>query len=273
MPAIMQTTMSSPLPPEILDLIVDFLHNKPRALEACCLVSKSWVHRTRKHLFARVLFCFTFCFERWKKTFPDPSNSPARYTRYLSIHRPQVVTSMGADGSGWTRSFSGVVQLYVDIGRQSDTVSLIPLRGLSPALKSLHLAYGSPASSSEIFGFVCSFPLLEDLALISFDDNSEFDKWDIPSTLPKLTGHLHLSVNDRIRPVVRQLSELPGGLHFSKISVWCLEEDVESITDLVSMCSETLETLIIYHHNLCEGFIFALVVGQYLTATVLCSRV
>ncbi|KAF9645264.1 hypothetical protein BDM02DRAFT_3073690, partial [Thelephora ganbajun] len=55
-----QTTMSSPhqshLPPEILDYIVDLLHDEPETLKQCCLVSKSWVSRTRKHLFANVEF-------------------------------------------------------------------------------------------------------------------------------------------------------------------------------------------------------------------------
>jgi len=34
------------LPPEILDYIVDLLHNSPNALKECCLVSKSWIPRT-----------------------------------------------------------------------------------------------------------------------------------------------------------------------------------------------------------------------------------
>ncbi|KAF9643160.1 hypothetical protein BDM02DRAFT_3081141, partial [Thelephora ganbajun] len=55
-----QTTMSNPrqfhLPPEILDYIIDLLHDKPETLKQCCLVSKSWVSRTRKHLFADIEF-------------------------------------------------------------------------------------------------------------------------------------------------------------------------------------------------------------------------
>ncbi|KAF9789198.1 hypothetical protein BJ322DRAFT_1000595, partial [Thelephora terrestris] len=44
------------LPPEILDLVTDNLSDEPSTLKACCLVSKSWVPRTRKHLFASVKF-------------------------------------------------------------------------------------------------------------------------------------------------------------------------------------------------------------------------
>ena len=42
------------LPPETLDNIVGLLHDKPGALKECCLVSKPWVPRTRKHLFAEI---------------------------------------------------------------------------------------------------------------------------------------------------------------------------------------------------------------------------
>jgi hypothetical protein len=52
-----QTAMSNPdLPPEILDYIIDLLHDEPETLKRCCLVSKSWVPRTRKHLFADIGF-------------------------------------------------------------------------------------------------------------------------------------------------------------------------------------------------------------------------
>ena len=51
------TTMSnSHLPAEMLDHVVDHLHDARDALRNCCLVSKSWVPRARKHLFADIWF-------------------------------------------------------------------------------------------------------------------------------------------------------------------------------------------------------------------------
>ena len=47
--------MSNPhLPAEILDYIIDHLHDTEDALRNCSLVSKSWIPRTRTHLFADV---------------------------------------------------------------------------------------------------------------------------------------------------------------------------------------------------------------------------
>ncbi|KAF9647951.1 hypothetical protein BDM02DRAFT_3065508, partial [Thelephora ganbajun] len=48
--------MSSSLPQEILDLIIDHLRDEPDMLKICCIVSKPWVQRTRKHLFVHIKF-------------------------------------------------------------------------------------------------------------------------------------------------------------------------------------------------------------------------
>jgi len=257
------------LPPEILDLIVDFLHDEPGALKACCLVSKSWVRRIREHIFANVELSWESYIRLWRKTFPDPSNSPARYTRNLTIYTSQALTS-----GGWVRAFSGLVRLEVDvIVSGSGEKILVPLRGLSPTLKSLYLSYGSSALFSEIFGLVCSFPLLEDLALLSLGNSNEVDVWNIPSTSPKLTGCLELNIAGEMRPTICRLLELPGGLCFSKIVISCSDEDVEPVMDLMSKCSDTLEYLgMIYDNTGAFLSLLASVVDRYLTTTCEYSR-
>jgi hypothetical protein len=243
--ALAQTTMSPSLPSEILDLIIIHLHDKPTALKACCVASKSWVQRTRIHLFASVEFCAQKSpIERWKKTFPDPSNSPAHHTRRLTISGIPVVTAADTDAGGWIRTFHNIVHLHLEFtGSEDPRVSLTPFRGLSPTLKSLHLSCTSP----EVLDLICSFPLLEDLALTSLQHGS--DTWNTPSTSPKLTGSLDLSLFGGIRTAICRLVGLPGGLHFTKISIACLQEDVESTKELVSRCSGTLEYLSIYYYT------------------------
>jgi len=107
--------MSTPyLPPEMLDHIVDLLHDKPETLKKCCLVSNSWVPRTRKHLFATVRFGTKEDLESWKETFPNPATSPAHYAETLLIDCPYVVTAADADAGGWIKDFSRVVNLALD---------------------------------------------------------------------------------------------------------------------------------------------------------------
>jgi len=233
--------MSCTLPPEILDLIVDHLQDAPTTLRTCCVVSKSWVPRTRKHIFACVeLDASESHIELWKKSFPDPSNSPAHYTRALSVWGVPITpgTDLGPDKhpGGWIRTFCNVVHLRLS---RLDQASLVPFYGLSPTLKSLHLAQTHPG----VFDLICSFPLLEDLTLVALLPDIDTARWSTPSTSPKLTGTLDLSTTRSTRSVVRWLLDLPNGLHFSGINIGFFHEDAEWVADLVSRCSETLEWL------------------------------
>ena len=69
----------------MLDRIIDLLHDELETLKQCCLVSKSWVPRTRKNLFAEIEFRSESDLESWKKTFPDVANSPACQALTLSV--------------------------------------------------------------------------------------------------------------------------------------------------------------------------------------------
>ena len=241
---LMETTAQLSLPPEILDLIVDHLRYETTTLKACCLVSKSWVPQTRKHLFARVEFhALQHPVELWKKAFPDPSSSPAHHTRTLCIHDLPTLTAADMDVGGWIHSFHSVVHLRLErIIWQGRRAPLIPFHGLAPTIRSLRLT----STSFEVFDLICSFPLLEDLALVLLT-TGDADGWTAPSTSPKLTRSLELIMNTGgICSVVRWLLDFPDGLRFMEITVSCIgKEDARSTTDLVLRCFDTLEALAI----------------------------
>ena len=231
--------MSCSLPPEILDLIIDCLRDEQTALEACCLVSKSWVPRIRKHLFIDITLAGAyFTIQRWTKAFPDPSSSPGHHTRYLWISDLAAVTSP------WIRSFCHLQELRVSTLPWDDTsgAPFLKLHGLSPTLKSLRLIT-STTPPSKILDLICSFPLLEDLILYYQEPESDGDEWVAPPTSPKFTGTLHLT--EDIRSVARRLLALPGGLHFANITIRCPVRHAGSAIGLVSRSSDTLESLII----------------------------
>ena len=237
----MQTTMSRTLPAEILDLIIDHLHDEPNALKTCCVVSKSWVPRTRRHLFAHVkLYALESHVERWKKAFPDPSNSPAHHTRTLTVNGTPGIGSPNESVDGWIRAFRNVVHLDLSfVGR----VAFFQFRGFPPAVRSLRLS----SSILEAFDLICSFPLLEDLSLVNLHHGDGADLWNPPLTSPKLTGALDLRLGMAVYPVARRLLDFPGGLRFSKINATFFHLDAKSVTDLVSKCSHTLESLSLFY--------------------------
>ena len=240
-----ETTMSnSHLPPETLDHIVDLLLDKPKALRKCCLVSKSWIPRARKHIFADIQFRSANDLKSWKQTFPDPANSPAFHTHTLFVGCPQVIEDADGGEGGWIRTFSRVERLTVNFPWMAVGVSLAPFQKLSPSLKSLRVTFRL-LPCEQIFNLIHSFPLLEDLALIGHNvspaDGSELD---IPPTSPAFTGTLVLDLHEGMANIAPQLLDLPNGLHFQKLNLsWGNEEGLRLVEQLVVACSDTLEYL------------------------------
>ena len=247
--------MSDPhLPTDILDHIVDLLHND--TLRNCCLVSKSWIPRTRKHLFAKISFRTAESLQSWKKTFPDPSTSPAYYAKTLSISCLPVAVVADAESGGWITGFSRVVHLEVADHHMEHVdqlaTSLVLFHGFSPTIKSLRVTLTVPMESSHIFSLILSFPLLEDLIVTtrynaSTDNGDGSDRLSTivqPSDPPAFTGCLDLYLVEGMAPIARRLLSLPGGLHFWKLTLkmFC-GEDVLLTMALVEKCSHTLEFL------------------------------
>ena len=238
--------MSHPhLPAELLDYTVDHLHDARDALKSCCLVSRSWVPRTRRHLFADVRFRTEKDLQSWKNTFPDPSTSPAHYTKYLLVHCPEAVTAADAEERGWIPAFSRTARFDVNIS--DDALSLVPFHGFSPAVKSLSVFYVD-YPFSRILSLIRSFPHIEDLSLGSSDDDpiESDDSSDGQQTTvqPPFTGTLGLRFQGDTSLVVSRLLPLPSGYRFRKLDLLLgCEEDVLFASVLVERCRLTLESI------------------------------
>ena len=219
------------IPPETLDHIVDQIlddsFRRRDALRQCCLVSRSWVPRTRRHLFADLIFEISRDLKKWKKTFPDPSTSPAHHARTLTVYCPYAVTAEDAEEGGWIRGFYKLINLNLsNLNNPFDSpdteVSFAPFRNISPNLKTLNV-FSPFILCSRVFDIIPSFPLLEDLTLanscyITYGD-SDPESAAPPSTSPVFTGFLHLSLPGGIAATTRQLLNLPNGLHFRKLKL------------------------------------------------------
>ena len=251
--------MSDPhLPAEMLDQIVDHLQDTGDALKSCCLVSKSWIPRARKHLFFDIVFHTAKRLESWKEMFPDPSTSPACYAKCLFVGCPEVIMEADAEAGGWITGFSYVEYLGLDGQRRfaSGSSSLSVFRGFSP-IKSLHMVFNNLyILPPRVFTLILSFPLLEDLTVstpyeISAEDDDNDDDPDgppttvQPSSSPTFTGSLNLLVGEKgMKPFTHRLLALSGGIHFRKLTLmWPHEEDLTSVVALVEACSHTLESL------------------------------
>ena len=241
--------------PEILDPIVDLLHTDSKTLKECCLVFKSWIPRARRHLFANIILYLDEHLESWKKTFPDPSTSPAHYTKNLTIGCLHIVTAADAEPGGYITGFSRATHLEVDnhsiISESQLATFLVPFHGFSPSLKSLYVDFTS-LPSSQIFDLILSFPLLENLKVIAYyplpsiahNNPTGLPALIQPSSPPKFTGSLELSMRKGTEPPARRLCSLPSGIHFRRLTTtWNLWRDISMTMALVEGCSHTLESI------------------------------
>jgi len=248
------TTMSSPhLLAELLDNVTDHLHDTKDALRNCCLVSKSWIPRTRKHLFAEVRFEAMKDLESWKEIFPDPSTSPGHYTKSLLVHCLRTVDAADGEAGGWIRGFPRVEHFKLGCydGLRFRT-SLLSFRTFSPVLKSLHVEFVA-LPSLQVFDLILSFPLLKDLAVInSYEIPADYDDDGSGGPPPiiqhsnpiKFTGTLTLLMLAGMEPIARRLLPVPSGMHFRALSLmWVHAADISLTRGLVERCSHTLESL------------------------------
>ena len=87
MPPMSSPATSARLPQELIDSVIDELRNDVGSLRACSLVSKPWVYRSRKYLFATVHLP-TCLLRKWlQRVSVDSTTSlgPHYHTRSLSL--------------------------------------------------------------------------------------------------------------------------------------------------------------------------------------------
>ena len=224
------------LPQEIADYIVDLLHDEPETLKRCCLVSKSWISRVRRHLCYEIRIDSRADLAAWKRVFPDPANSPGYYTRSLRITSVDITAADFEEG-GWFRAFSNVVRL-----KACDCTGNLSFTSIRLFLKYLLADPGS--FRLQVFTLIRSLPLLKDVHLRGQGaENNDDSPIFRPSALPLLTGTLTISLaQGTLELAARQLLVLPNGIRFREF--WCTvhtKEDVRWMATLVDACSGTLE--------------------------------
>ena len=143
--------------------------------------------------------------------FPNPSISPACYTKYLLIayHR-NGFPLVDAEEGGWIPTFAHAEQLVTEIDPK---ISFVPFHGFSSMIKSRTLDYIFHPCSP-IFNLICSFPHLEDLSVgtlyESYRDDDLHDQLVAtpPSSSPAFTGLLDLSVAGGMHRIAYELLSL-----------------------------------------------------------------
>lgn len=92
------------LPPELIDRILDFLYDEPKALAACSLVARSWTTTSRYHRFSSVRLISN---EDWAKLDSLIETSPA----VIGYMRTVTIDVTGANSARWISVCTGFASL------------------------------------------------------------------------------------------------------------------------------------------------------------------
>ena len=112
---------SAHLPQELVDTVIDELKNDIGSLRACSLISKPWVYRSRKYLFATVNLP-TFLLRRWQDTIPtNPVELPDPHYHVQSL---SLYPSTGSAAFCIPETFVNHLSSFTQVSRLTITNSL-----------------------------------------------------------------------------------------------------------------------------------------------------
>ncbi|KAF7354059.1 hypothetical protein MVEN_01093100 [Mycena venus] len=154
--------MPSPiLPPEVIDLIIDNLHDQPSTLRACSLVGRNWLDGSRHHLFNRI-YLTARNLGVFRDLLKSPSNTLSFHLRHLhatGFQAPDLIQLLPLLPA---LSHLHWLSIYRNLILHDDAVLGA---GTFPLIRSLTLSRTSFTSRPGLSDFLSRFPSLKKLAL------------------------------------------------------------------------------------------------------------
>jgi len=176
--------MTKELPIELVEAILDYLHDDKRALKMCSLVCKAWLHPTYRLLFYDTRlswYRFTTAFDRQSKSTAVPFirrlhigyGPPHLWNEILPfLSGFHLITSLTLDTLYWDKIFPRVQSI---ISNRFTTITRLELQSLFTA------------TFSELAQMICTFRCLENLILGSI----YWCRTDTASSVLRLPHRLH----------------------------------------------------------------------------------
>jgi len=232
------------IPQDIIGEISDILATDSdfQSLQSCALISKSWVHPCRRHLFRIVVFT-SRCAARWVKTFPEPKNSPAHHVRDLRVWIG------GADCV--PDKFFEYIPRFTDVermalwGHGSVGLSLRPSLWMLPQSVTSLAVDATGFTLVQVWEIMARLPNLDNLSLSgSYTPIRGSVLPEIGTSLKgRFGGKLLVCGGYASKDVMDALSAILSGLCFTQVEIFCGRSSLLSAVRLAEACSKTLVKL------------------------------
>ena len=236
------------LPLEIVEEIIDVLAGDMKSLHSCSLVSVSWVHRSRRHLFADVKLHSLSGLQLWFNSGLGPSSN---HVRFLDLSQDEEFKWITPDSlAGVYNDFTSFhnVQSLALSGLDLtlfDEHSLTRFFGhLSERLTSLSVK-GMTVHPDALLFFVCMFPRLDDLKLEYLTMGKATIPFRQPAVTPRFRGKLALSnIKSNGTSMIASFVDPPLPMAFEDVCVVdCKFETPKPLKDLFVACQETMKKI------------------------------
>ena len=236
------------LPLEIVEEIIDMLVGDTKSLLFCSLVSPSWVHRSRRHLFADVKLHSLSDLQSW---FTTSLRASSNHVRALDLAQNDefkwiVPGSLAGVFNDFT-SFHNVRSLALtglDL-TQFDEYSLTRTFGhFSEHLTSLSVK-GMTVHPDALLFFVCMFHKLDDLKLNYLTMGTTTIPYRTPDVTPRFGGKLELAnIKSNGTSMITSFVDPPIPMAFEDVSVVdCRFETPKVLKDLFVACQATMKRI------------------------------
>ena len=156
------TTMSSYVPPELIDQIIDYLRNDSKSLNACALTARNWVPSARYHRFRSIRFHSAKKIDSFNQLSQDaPSLLPYYQEAIICDNSGYVPASILEAAASACLTLPNLERIKFNNRIYASTPRVITI--LSPIavkITTLNLSGTLFASSNDFWPLICSFPNL-----------------------------------------------------------------------------------------------------------------
>lgn len=232
------------IPQDVVDEILDRLAvgSDFRSLRACALVSKSWVLSCQRHLFRTVIFTSRDV-DKWFKAFPVPEQNPARHVRDFGfwIRGPNCVPEQFLEYAPCFPNVEGVSLL----GTGERPMLPPPPFWVFPQSVTSLTTDTNVVTLVRVCDVMARLPNLDNLSISGSFAPVGRDALQGNGTAlgGRFGGRLQLRGGCAGKDVINMLLNIPSGLRFTKVEIYCMRQCLLPAVRLVEACGETLMKL------------------------------
>lgn len=154
--------MSSHIPPELVDQIIDYLHSDPKSLNSCALVARNWLPAARYHRFRSIRFHSAKKIDSFHQFSQDaPDILPYYQEAIICDNSGYVPASILEAAANACLTLPNLERIKFNNRIYASTPRVVTiLSPIASKITTLNLSGTLFASSNDFWPLICSFPNL-----------------------------------------------------------------------------------------------------------------